>query len=541
MTEIFIPIITNNSNPSPTPGTTHLVIDPITRIEGHLRIELSINNGVITDAWAASTMFRGIEPILIGRDPRDAAGYTQRICGVCTSNHAVASVQAVENALGITIPENARLLRNLMEAAQMVQDHVIHFYHLHALDWVDIVSALSADPTATSNLQKSISTWGNNSPTYFSTVRSKLQTFVDSGQLGLFANGYWGHPAYKLPPEGNLLAAAHYLEALDWQRDFIKFHAYIGGKNPHPQTYVVGGMAVPLDPSNNNALNPTKIAALKTLVAQALDFVTRVYIPDLLLVASFYKDWANTGTGVGNYLAYGDFPTDTSGNPANLFLPRGIVLNKNIAAAPMALDQNLIKEYISRSWYTYSTGDLVPRHPTVGETVPNYTGPTPPYQRLTTDAKYSWLKAPRYDDQPMEVGPLARMLVAYANGHSRVVEMVSLVLNNLQLTPDQLFSNSWPGCRPWYRNPDRSRTNDRVVGSTAGQYQRWRPLRPRRRKMESFHLAGGRLRLGRGRGSAWRPGALGTHPEWQDCQLPGRRSHHLEWIAPGCAGPAWRL
>jgi hydrogenase large subunit len=349
-------------------------------------------------------------------------------------------VRAVENALGIIIPDNARILRNLIEGAQFVQDHVIHFYHLHALDWVDVVSALSADPAATSNLARSISDWPNSSPEYFQGVRDRLQAFVDSGQLGIFANGPWSHPTYRLPAEGNLLATAHYLEALDWQREVIKMHAILGGKNPHPQTYLVGGMSIPVDPNSQHAINQQRIDVLRNLTRQALDFVTKVYIPDLLLVASFYKDWAGLGEGVGNYLAYGDFPNDTSGDPAALWLPQGIVLNKDLGNSPQPLDHNRIGEYVTRSWYTYSEGDHVAKHPWYGETEWTYTGPQPPFDFLDTHGKYSWLKAPRYDDVPMEVGPLARMVVAYAAGHSRVRELVGQVLNHLGVGPEALFS-----------------------------------------------------------------------------------------------------
>ncbi len=421
-------------------GSQRIVIDPLTRIEGHLRIEAQIDNGVITDAWSSSTMFRGIEPILVGRDPRDAWVITQRICGVCTTVHAIASVRAVENALGIVIPDNARIVRNLLEAAQFIQDHVIHFYHLHALDWVDVVASLNADPTATSNLALSISNWPNSSPAYFTSVKSRLQTFVNSGQLGIFANGYWGHPAYKLPPEGNLLAVAHYLEALDWQREFIKVQATLGGKNPHPQTYLVGGIAIPVDPTSAAAINPTKIASLRNLTAQAFNFVTKVYLPDLRMVASFYPEWASQGEGVGNYLAYGDFPIDNRGIPASYYLPQGLIFAKNIFNPPQPLDISQINEYVTHSWYSYSVGDNTPLQPPQGETTPNYTGPQPPYSRLDTDHKYSWLKAPRYMNTPMEVGPLARMLVAYASGHARVQELVNGTLAALGLPPQALFS-----------------------------------------------------------------------------------------------------
>jgi len=420
--------------------TRKIVIDPLTRIEGHLRIEAQVENGVVTDAWSSSTSFRGIETILKGRDPRDAWVFTQRVCGVCTTVHAICSVRAVENALGITVPENAHILRNLIEAVQFVQDHVIHFYHLHALDWVDFVNALSANPTATSNLAKSISDWPNSSASYFQGVKERLQTFVASGQLGIFGNAYWGHPAYKLPPEANLLAVAHYLEALTLQREAVRMHAILGGKNPHPQTYLVGGMATPLHPDNQHAINLQSITQLKSLAAQALDFVARVYIPDLLLVASHYKDWATRGEGVGNYLVYGDFPMGDSNDPSELWLPRGIILNKDIASPPLPLDQNQVKEYVARSWYTYAGDAAAARHPWEGETRPNYTGPQPPYDLLETDAKYSWLKAPRYNDMVMEVGPLARMLVAYAAGHARVREAINDVLATLGVGPQALFS-----------------------------------------------------------------------------------------------------
>src|SRR5512136_992060 len=380
MSDIFFPFITKSGKSSPPPpNAQRIVIDPLTRIEGHLRIEAKVEAGQVTDAWSSSTMFRGIEPILKGRDPREAWLFTQRICGVCTTVHAISSVRAVEDALGITIPDNARLVRNLMEAAQYVQDHVIHFYHLHALDWVDIVSALSADPAATSSLARSISDWPNSSPSYFQGVKDRLQTFVSSGQLGPFANSYWGHPAYQLPAEANLLAVAHYLEALDWQREIIKMHALLGGKNPHPQTYLVGGVAIPVDPTSPAAINPARIAAMRTLVTNAINFVTKVYYPDLLLVASFYKDWAGYGAGVGNYLAYGDFPQSADNNPANFFLPRGIVNNQQIGAAPSAMDQAQILEYIAHSWYSYAGGDGAGAHPSAGQTTPNFTGPNPPY------------------------------------------------------------------------------------------------------------------------------------------------------------------
>jgi Ni,Fe-hydrogenase I large subunit len=417
---------------------THVVVDPVTRIEGHLRIEAEVDGGQVREAWSSSTMFRGIELILKGRDPRDAWAFTQRICGVCTTVHAIASIRAVENAIGAVPPPNARLLRNLIIASQCVQDHVIHFYHLHALDWVDIVSALSADPGKTSALAQSISDWPLSSEKYFAGVRDRVKGFVEHGQLGPFANAYWGHPAYKLPPEANLMAVAHYLEALEWQRKFIEIHAVLGGKNPHLQSFLVGGMATPVDPDRQSSLNVGSIAMMKELVAKARDFVKQVYIPDLLAIASFYKDWASYGQGVGNYLVYGEYPEEEGSRP-RLFLPSGVILNRDLGKVE-AFDPSKITEQVTHSWYEYAGGDKQALHPFQGETKPKYTGPAPPYERLNTDGKYSWLKSPRYDGLPMEVGPLSRMLVAYASGHEQVKKLVGAVLGKLGVGPEALFS-----------------------------------------------------------------------------------------------------
>jgi len=348
-------------------------------------------------------------------------------------------VRAVENALGITIPHNARIIRNLISAIQYVQDHVIHFYHLHALDWVDIISALKADPAKTSSLAQSISDWHNSSTNYFRGVQKRLKTFADSGQLGIFGNAYWGHPAYHLPPEANLMAVAHYLEALDWQREVIKIQALLGAKNPHCQTYLVGGMAIPIDPNSQNALNAGSIAFMMEKAQIALDFVEKVYIPDLLAVASFYKDWASYGGGDGNYLSYGQFPLDNQSNTSNTWLQRGIILKRDLSTVH-PVDHMKINEYVTHSWYEYSDGDMSAKHPWQGETNYKYSGPTPPYESLDTDHKYSWLKAPRYDDHPMEVGPLARMLVAYASGHVQVKQEIDNVLSHLGVGPTALFS-----------------------------------------------------------------------------------------------------
>jgi hydrogenase large subunit len=269
-----------------------IVIDPVTRIEGHLRIEVEVNDHKVTDAWSSGTMFRGIELILRGRDPREAWIWAQRICGVCTTVHALASVRAVENALGVEIPENARIVRDMIAATQNVQDHIIHFYHLHALDWVDVISALKADPAKTAQLAQSISDWPKSSAVYFKAVQDRVKTLADSRQLSLFGSGDWGHPAYKLPPEANLMAVAHYIEALKLQREFIRIQAVLGGKNPHPQTYLMGGMATTMDGNEPDAtINPERITLLNELVANAQEFVRQVYLPDVLAIAGFYPEW----------------------------------------------------------------------------------------------------------------------------------------------------------------------------------------------------------------------------------------------------------
>jgi [NiFe] hydrogenase large subunit/hydrogenase large subunit len=419
-------------------AVTKVVVDPITRIEGHLRIEAQAENGHITNAWATSTQFRGIETIMQGRDPRDAWAFTQRICGVCTVVHAVASCRAVEDALDITIPPNANLIRNLIHGMQFVQDHVIHFYHLHALDWVDVVSALSANPADTAAVAKKISPWPNNSETYFREVQTRVKSFVGSGQLGIFANGYWGHPAYKLPPAVNLLAVAHYLEALDWQRDVIRLHTIFGGKNPHPN-FLVGGMASAINLESRATINAEKLSDIHDMIVRAQRFVEQVYYPDLLAIAGYYKEWAGIGGGTGNYLAVGEFPDNDIRDLSSLYFPRGIILNKDLTKV-WPYDQKLVQEYINSSWYEYSKGDEAGLHPWEGETTAKYTGPKTPWTYLQGEKKYTWMKAPRYDGRAMEVGPLARMLVAYASGHADVRGLVKQVLDGLEVGPSALFS-----------------------------------------------------------------------------------------------------
>lgn len=420
---------------------TRIVVDPITRIEGHLRVEAEVKGGKIVDAYSSGTMIRGIEKILKGRDPRDAWAFTERVCGVCTTVHALASVRCVENALGIVIPPNAELVRNLMFCAQYVQDHVVHFYHLHALDWVDVVNALKANPKDTSNIAQSISRWPKSSPKYFADVQNRIKAFIESGQLGIFANGYWGHPAYKLPPAVNLLAVAHYLEALDWQKEVVKIHTIFGGKNPHPN-YLVGGAPCSINPEDAMPLNAERLAKVSQLIKEAIQFVEQVYIPDLMAVASFYKDWFKYGGGLANFLCYGDLPMHGYNDPSKFKFPRGAILNKNLneVLEVSGEDPEQVQEYITHSWYKYSAGDNRALHPWDGETDFNYTGPKPPYEHLNVDEKYSWLKTPRWKDNPMEVGPLARLLVAYASGSEEVQEIVNWALKELKVPVSALFS-----------------------------------------------------------------------------------------------------
>jgi hydrogenase large subunit len=446
---------------------TRIVVDPITRIEGHLRIEAQTDSqGVITQASSSGTMIRGIEIILKGRDPRDAWAFTQRMCGVCTSSHSIASVRAVEDALQYPIPDNARIIRNLINGAQYVHDHVVHFYHLHSLDWVDILSAQNADPAVTAAIQRRISPnrTENNTTSYFAGVLSQLQSFIASGQLGIFTNGYWGHPAYRLPPAVNLLAWAHYLEALAWQRGVARLHAVFGGKNPHPN-FVIGGIPGAFSANGETRLDPAGLTLVQSVIADMRTFVDQVFLPDTLLIASFYKDWATHGEGIGNFLTVGDFPLrpkcgngngngngngtcgpglapDSLIDPNHLFIPRGAIINRKIhKVEPVDLnDPAQIQENVSHSWYDYSVGKDTPLHPYVGETTPNYTGPTPPYQNLDLNNSYSWIKSPRWRGNPMEVGPLARILMLLAAENPQAEKLVEDSLEVLGLKKSNLYS-----------------------------------------------------------------------------------------------------
>ena len=418
-----------------------VVVDPITRIEGHLRIEAQMDGDRIAQAYSSGTMVRGIEIILRGRDPRDAWAFAQRICGVCTLVHGIASVRAVEDALNYEIPKNAQLIRNLMIGAQYVHDHVMHFYHLHALDWVDVVSALSADPAATSTLAQSISNYPKSSPGYFADMQKKVKDFVEAGQLGIFAKAYWGHPAYKLPPEANLMAVAHYLEALAWQRDVARLHTIFGGKNPHPH-FLVGGVPSPIDLDSDSAINSARLATVQGIITQMREFVDQVYVPDTLAIASFYKDWGAQGEGVGNFLCYGDLPENGIADPSSYLFPRGAILNRDLSTIHEVdlHDDTQIQEYVARSWYDYEGGKEVGLHPYKGETKFNYDGPQPPYDFLDVEKSYSWLKSPRWKGNVMEVGCLSRVLMMYASGHEQTQELVNYTLRTLDVPVEALFS-----------------------------------------------------------------------------------------------------
>ena len=399
-----------------------IVVDPITRIEGHLRIDVEVDGGRVRRAWSSGQMWRGIELILQGRDPRDAWVITQRICGVCTTVHAITSVRAVENALGLEIPLNAQLIRNLVLAGHALHDHIVHFYHLSALDWVDVVSALEADPVKTERLAAKLSDWPRNSRKEFAAVKDKLQGFVASGQLGIFTNGYWGHPAMKLPPEVNLLAVTHYLQALEYQRRANQAVAILGSKTPHVQNLAVGGVANAINLDNDQCLNMPMLYRVRELFEEVRQFVEQVYLVDVAAIGALYADWLGYGAGVKNYLAVPDMPTDTKGTAFDL--PGGTIFDGNLAGARRfeSFDdpyfRENVAECIAHSWYE---GDWT-RHPWEEETVPHYTD-------FQDDGKYSWVKAPRFQGKPMQVGPLAQVLVGYATGHEPTVRYVKRLLS----------------------------------------------------------------------------------------------------------------
>jgi hydrogenase large subunit len=389
-------------------------IDPVTRIEGHLRLDCELDNGRVSKAWSSGQMWRGIELILKDRDPREAWLYTQRICGVCTTVHAIASVRSVENALKMEIPLNAQYIRNIMMAAHAVQDHIVHFYHLSALDWVDVTSALKADPKKTAMLAQNTSSWHMNSQQVFTETQNKLKGFVETGQLGIFTNGYWGHPAMKLTPELNLLATTHYLQALEVQRKANMIVSILGGKTPHIQNLAVGGVANPINTDSPSTLSMERLFYVKTLIDELGDFVNNVYFQDVCTIGACYKEWTAYGAGVKNYLSVPEFPMDTKGtvfdHPGG-FIPDGDISRfRPITGFEDNFFKKGVQESIKHSWYD---GDWT-RHPWEEDTAPHYT-------EFQDDGKYSWVKAPTFNGKPAQVGPLANVLCMYAAGdaHTR--------------------------------------------------------------------------------------------------------------------------
>ncbi|MBV5321546.1 MAG: nickel-dependent hydrogenase large subunit [Sulfuricurvum sp.] len=435
----------------------HIVVDPITRIEGHLRIEAVIDdNNTIVDAYSASTMFRGIETILQGRDPRDCGLLAMRICGVCTGTHYQRSIEAVEDAFSITIPKNARIVRNLIQGALYLHDHVVHFYHLHALDFVDVVSALSADPVKTAAEARKWASVAGTTPyidgeSEFKAIQERVAKFVKQGRLGIFGNGYWGNPHYKLTPEQNLIGVAHYLQALDVQRDMAKMQAIFGGKNPHPQSIVVGGVTCVQD-----IQNPARLALFKSLLLQGTKFIKEAYLPDVYMAGTMYageatdskatfselvggKGVGGTGGGLLNFMSYGDFRLDDTGfYKSALLFPKGVVMGGDISKV-LPLDEAKIMEDVTHSWYK---GDK-PLHPYDGETIPEYTGLDRRENGdayLKTKEKYSWIKSPIYNDARVEVGPLARMVIGVAAKDERITKYVTNFLKRGNLPVTVLFS-----------------------------------------------------------------------------------------------------
>jgi hydrogenase large subunit len=432
---------------------SRIVIDPVTRVGGHLRIELDVAAGAVTDAWSSGTMFRGIELTLRGRDPRDAWMLAERICGTCTGVHALASVRAVENALGITIPVNARIVRNLLAGTQLVRDHIVGFYQAQLPDWVDAKAALTADPAATARLAASQAQRGSATAATFAAVRDRLAAVVDSKQAGVLGTGWWGHPAYRLSPEQDLLLLAHFLEALDWQREFMRIHALLGGKDPHPQTYLVGGMAVappwggpagavgrdhPTVPDHNapDALSADGLTFIDTLLTGARDFIDQVFVPDVKLLLAAYPDWAKVGAGSGGYLSAGDLPDSSAKDPQFLFPTGRLAPGKLELSQPVA--QDVIAESVAAAWYAYATAGDGLVAAAAGETTPAWPGLALPLKTLEGARKYSWIKAARYEGLATEVGPLARLLVAVANGRAELGSSLADLMGPVGLTLDTL-------------------------------------------------------------------------------------------------------
>src|SRR6201982_810136 len=384
-----------------------ITIDPITRIEGHLRVDVEVENNSVSNAWASCTMWRGIEKILRGRDPRDAWLFTQRFCGVCTPVTATAQLGPVEDALKLQVPANAQYIRNLILINHGLHDHTVHFYHLSALDWVDVLEIPKADPPKTSSLAESISPWTRNSRNELKAAQDKVKAVASSGQLGIFANGYWGHPAMKLSPEVNLLAFSHYLQALEYQRKALQVVGILGAKTPHIQTLTVGGVTNAIDLHSQAAVGIARLEMIRTLLADVIQFVQQVYFVDVCAVAAMYPDWFKIGSGVRNYLAIPDLPLDSRGSAYDLH--GGYIRNGELGAVkgfPTAADEVFRKSVTEDVMHAYYQGEKA-LHPWQGETEPAFTG-------WDGERKYSWVKAPRFNNEPMQVGPLAQVLIGYA-------------------------------------------------------------------------------------------------------------------------------
>ncbi len=476
-----------------------IVVDPITRIEGHLRMQAVMDdNNVIVDAMSTGTMWRGLEVILKGRDPRDAWAFVERICGVCTGIHALSAVRAVEDALGIKIPKNANIIRNLMNATLYCQDHLTHFYQLHGLDWIDVVSALNADPKKTSEIQVAISNHALSSPAYFKEIQDRLKKFVASGQLGIFANAYWGNPAYKLPPEVNLLGVTHYLESLDYQRQIVKVHTILGGKNPHPN-YLVGGVPCPINMNDTGAqgtmVNQIWVNYIRDIAKDTIKFIEEVYYPDLMAMAPFYKDWFKIGGGLSNQnlLCYGDFPRYANDlSEKSLLMPNGAIIDGKLDEIhPVDLkDPNQIKEFVDHSWYQYPQPDAG-LHPWDGITDPKFElgagteGTKTDIKWLGAESRYSWIKAPRWNGHAMETGPLARMVLAYAKKMPEQTELVNEALSKAGVPIQAMFSTlgrTLARClearmmaREMLRCVDELETNIKAGDEVAANMEKWEP------------------------------------------------------------------
>jgi quinone-reactive Ni/Fe-hydrogenase large subunit len=417
-------------------ATKRVVIDPITRIEGHLRIEVEVDeNNVVQKAYSSSTLWRGIELILKGRDPRDAGLMAQRICGVCTYSHYKAGVEAVENALGVEPPYNAKLVRSLLNESLYMHDHMVHFYHLHGLDWVDVVSALSADPKKASEIAFKYSDLPIATGTdELMAVQKRVKGFVEKGQMGPFANAYWGNKTYKFSPEQNLIALSHYLKALEVQRTAAQMFAIFGAKQPHPQSLVVGGVT-----SVRDILSPSRLSEWKAKYEIVKDFIDRAYYADIVMAAEAYGTEKSVlgGMGVKNFLAADAFLL----NRTEHLFESGYIKNGDLSKV-YDIDDMKIEEDVTYAWYK-GHRSLQPYN---GATEPEYTGfidgdtVNGKAKVINEKDKYSWVKAPRYDKEPMEVGPLSCLLVNYARGNEKVQKAVTDFLKKTGLPVEALFT-----------------------------------------------------------------------------------------------------